>query len=92
MQFEWDPDKARGNLAKHGVSFQEAATLFADTLSWTFPDQQHADLEERWITIGLSEKGRVLVLAHTIFDGGRRVRMISAREATRKERSFYEER
>lgn len=87
--FEWDDAKAERNAAKHGVSFHEAGTVFGDTLTWTYPDSQHSESEQRWITIGMSEERRILVIAHTYEDQA--IRIISAREATRKERKFYEE-
>lgn len=87
--FEWDEDKAARNLDKHGVSFHEAETVFGDTLGSTYPDVFHSEVEQRWITIGMSEDHRILVVAHT--EEGESVRIISAREATRKERKFYEE-
>lgn len=89
MEFEWNPNKAVTNLKKHRVSFHEAATVFGDVLSMTFPDPDHSVDEERSITIGLSQQGRILVVAHTVRKG--RVRIISAREATRHERKYYEE-
>ena len=89
MKFEWNRTKAAANLRKHGVSFDEAATVFADVLSHVFPDVDHSDDETRFLLIGMSQVGRVLVVSHT--DRGEVVRIISAREATRKERTFYEE-
>lgn len=89
MQFEWDENKATRNLAKHGISFEEAATVFGDPLSDTFDDPDHSAGERRFIIIGVSEKGRMLVVAHT--DEQEVVRLISAREPTRVEREFYEE-
>jgi uncharacterized protein len=89
MQFEWDPDKAVSNLAKHGVSFQEAATVFGDPLALTYFDPDHSDEEDRFLTFGHSNEGRLLVVSHTDRDG--RTRIISARPATRKERKSYEE-
>jgi hypothetical protein len=89
VKFEWHGTKAAANLRKHGVSFDEAATVFADNLSHVFPDQDHTDDETRFLIIGMSEAGRVLVVSHT--DREARTRIISAREATRKERNFYEE-
>ena len=74
MRFEWDPAKAKSNFRKHGVSFREAATAFGDPLAWTFPDRDHSETEERMLTIGTSELGTVLVLAHT--EG--RVRLVSS--------------
>jgi hypothetical protein len=89
MQFAWDEKKAAANLAKHGVSFEEAATVFGDPLSDTFDDPDHSAEERRFVIIGMSEQGRMLIVAHT--DDGEIVRLISAREPTRGEREFYEE-
>lgn len=89
MKFEWDPQKADSNLKKHSVSFQEAALVFGDTLSITYPDPDHSVREHRFITVGMSQSGRVLMIAHT--DRGDNIRIISARRATRKERRYYEE-
>ncbi len=89
MEFEWNPDKAALNLEKHGVSFQEAATVFNDPLSMTFPDPDHSIGESRYVIIGLSRFGQLLVVAHT--DRDAKVRIISARKATRQERKFYEQ-
>ena len=89
LQFEWDPEKARINKQKHGIPFHEAATVFADTLSVTFPDSAHSVGEERYITIGMSEFGKVLVISH--IESGDTIRIISARQATRHERKYYEE-
>ncbi|MGQ9555576.1 MAG: BrnT family toxin [Anaerolineae bacterium] len=88
MKFEWDPDKTSRNLRKHGVSFGEAATVFRDTLSVTVADPDHSIEEERYITIGLSSRMRLLMVAHT--EQGERIRIISARELTRREREQYE--
>ena len=87
LTFEWDGDKAQTNLAKHGVSFEEAATVFGDTLSATIPDPQPAD-EDRFVTIGRSAAGRLLVVVHT--DRGGSIRIISARVAEPRERRAYE--
>ena len=89
MILEWDPEKAESNLAKHGVDFHEAGTVLDDPLSTTFPDPHHSMDEERYLTIGLSASGRILVVAHT--DRGEAVRLITARPATSAERRFYEE-
>jgi len=89
MQFEWDSKKAAANLKKHGISFQEAATAFGDPLSLTFPDPDHSIEENRFVSMGLASTGRLLVVAHT--DRNDTVRIISAREATRRERIVYEE-
>lgn len=89
MEFEWDLDKAAQNLKKHDVSFREAASVFGDSLSITFPDPDHSVGESRYVTIGLSSSGRVLIVAHT--DRGDRIRIINARQAMRREQRFYEE-
>jgi len=89
LRFEWDRRKAARNLAQHGVSFDEASTVFADELSLTIPDPDHSDDEERWIIIGRSHRGRLLVVVHTEDDAT--VRIISAREAEKRERVKYEE-
>jgi uncharacterized DUF497 family protein len=89
MKFEWDENKAAGNLVKHGVSFEEAATVFGDPLSDTFNDPSHSAEQRRFIIIGMSERGRMLIVSHT--DDGETIRIISAREPTRGERDFYEE-
>jgi len=88
MEFEWDPKKAKSNLRKHRISFNEAATTFNDLLSFTFDDEVHSDVERRYITLGISHQGRILVVAHTM--RGEKVRIISAREATPRERKWYE--
>jgi uncharacterized DUF497 family protein len=89
MEFVWDNRKAAGNLKKHGISFAEAATVFGDPFSGTFPDPDHSADEDRFITLGLSEAGWVLVVAHVDRSGA--IRIISARKATRLERNYYEE-
>ena len=87
--FEWDKRKAASNYRKHGVSFEEAATAFGDRLSLTIPDPDHSQQEERFILIGLSAAGRLLVVAHT--ERLDTIRIISARLATRGEKVNYEE-
>jgi len=89
IKFEWDPRKARRNLRKHEVNFTEASTVFADTLSITIPDPDHSENEERWVTMGLSNRQRLLVVVHT--EEGETSRIISARLADRHERRKYEE-
>ncbi|MFH1907893.1 MAG: BrnT family toxin [Chloroflexota bacterium] len=89
MDFEWDPRKAEINLRKHGVSFTEAGTVFGDYLAITVPDPDHSDDEDRYITIGWSNRRRLLMVAHT--DRGDCIRIISARELTKAERKDYEE-
>ena len=89
MRFEWDAPKATRNIRKHGVSFEEASSVFEDHLSVTGADPDHSRGEMRWLTIGMSSRGRVLVVAHA--DEGDIVRIISARSATRLERQLYEQ-
>ena len=88
-EFEWDPDKAARNLAKHGVSFPEATTVFGDPLAATLPDRPHSHGEERFATFGRSARGRVLAVQHT--EREQRLRLISARETTRHEQRQYEQ-
>jgi hypothetical protein len=88
LTFEWDPRKERSNLAKHGVGFEEASTIFADRSSLTIPDPEHSQTEERYITIGRAFTGKLLVVVHT--ERGNNIRIISARRASRRERKFYE--
>jgi uncharacterized DUF497 family protein len=90
MDFEWNSQKADINNKKHDVYFEEAATVFGDYFSRTYPDLEHSIDEQRNIIIGLSDKNRLLVVAHT--QRGDCIRIISAREATKRERSFYESR
>lgn len=89
MRFEWDLTKARTNLRKHGVSFEEASTVFYDELAATGADPDHSDGEDRFVTFGVSSQARLLVVAHTDRNDG--VRIISARTATSPERRIYEE-
>ena len=88
MEFEWDADKAAANLKKHGLSFAEAMTVFGDPLEITIVDPDHSESEFRLLSVGLSKSGRLLVVAYT--ERGRRIRIISAREATPKERRDHE--
>lgn len=88
IKFEWDPSKAVRNLRKHGISFGEAATVLQDDLSITVPDPDQP-AEDRYITIGLSTRLRLLIVAHT--ERGDSIRIISARELTSRERKQYEE-
>jgi uncharacterized protein len=89
MEFEWNPDKAKSNLEKHGISFEEAATVFNDALSATFPDPDRSVGESRYVIIGVSRFGNLLIVSHT--DREDKIRIISARKATRHEQKFYEE-
>lgn len=89
MTFEWDPDKAAANFERHGISFEEASTAFGDPLSLTKPDPDHSEAEERFLLLGVTFQGRLVVVAHT--DRGETIRLISARLATRRERRSYEQ-
>ena len=88
LTFEWDEKKARSNATKHGVRFDDASTVFADSLSLTILDPTHSHDEERFVTIGRSHRGKLLVVVHT--DRGDNIRIISARSASRRERRTYE--
>ena len=90
MVYEWDPAKAAANLRKHDVSFSEAASVFLDSFALTFPDPDPSDEDDREITIGVSSRQRTLFVSHLERDD--RIRIISARRATRKERLQYEKR
>jgi uncharacterized DUF497 family protein len=89
VTFTWDPRKAEENLKKHGIDFREAATVFDDPLSTAFPDADHSSNERRFLILGLSALGRILVVSYT--ESGDTIRIISARAATRREQKFYEE-
>ncbi len=88
MEFEWDPAKAEANLVKHGVAFDEAKTVFDDPLYADFYDPDHSDDEHRYIIIGQSERGRLLLVSYT--ETVDTIRIISSREVTRSEREAYE--
>ena len=88
LEFEWDRDKAARNVDKHGVSFEEAATVFEDPLSLTIDDPAHSQQESRLVTVGEPISREVVVVVHT--ERGSSIRIISARRATRRERSTYE--
>ena len=90
IEFEWDKAKARANLKKHGVSFEEAQSVFYDDYARQFFDDDHSDDEQRFIMLGMSIQSRVLVVCHCERSGGNTIRIISARKATTKERKFYE--
>jgi uncharacterized protein len=93
-EFQWDPAKALSNLRKHDVTFDQAATVFLDELALTVYDGANSLDEERWFTLGLHSGGKLLAVAHTyeIAESGNvRIRMISARPATRRERRSYED-
>lgn len=88
MQFEWDPTKAAGNLTKHGLSFDEASSVFGDPLAVSIMDPDHSISEDRFLTTGLSVGQRLLVVSHVYRDGN--IRIITAREASSQERRQYE--
>lgn len=88
LLFEWDPDKAITNLEKHGVSFEEAKTVFGDPNELTIFDDDHSDEEDRYLSLGMSSLGRVVVVSYTERDD--RIRIISARAANKRERGQYE--
>lgn len=93
LDITWDPHKAHSNLAKHGVSFVQAATVLHDALALTVFDAAHSDFEERWFTLGCDSEGKLLAVSHTYQHTGPihvKVRIISAREATKRERQQYE--
>jgi uncharacterized protein len=89
MDFEWDPRKDAANHRKHGVGFREATTVFGDPFALTFPDVEHSESEQRFLTVGTAISGHLLVVAHT--ERQEAIRIISARAATPHERKFYEE-
>jgi uncharacterized DUF497 family protein len=88
MKFTWDPEKAEQNVFAHDVSFQEATTVFGDPLAGTVPDPNHSVGEERFVTVGYSSAGQLLVVCHT--EQGDTIRIFSARRATPHERKDYE--
>jgi len=90
IEFEWDPDKAQSNLVKHGVSFDEARSVFYDEYARQFFDEEQSETEDRFIMLGLSSRFRILVVCHCERGKGDRIRIISARKATAKERRFYQ--
>lgn len=91
--FEWDPNKAKINIEKHGISFEEAATVFLDPLATTIYDPDHSESENRWITLGISQNGKLLVSCHTFSteNGTAIIRIFSSRKATKAEKKKYGE-
>jgi uncharacterized protein len=89
IRFEWDPTKEASNQEKHGVSFEEASTVFSDPLSITIDDPDHSGAEVRFLTMGVTVQNRLIVVIHT--DRAETIRLISARAATPKERRYYEQ-
>jgi len=90
IKFDWDPGKALSNLRKHGVSFEEARSVFLDEHARQFFDEAHSVTEDRFVMLGMSDLLRVLVICHCERDGGNVIRIISARKATANERKYYE--
>ena len=93
LDFEWDPDKAKSNMQKHRVTFEEAATVMHDARAMNMYDPDHSESEDRWITLGISSSGRLLVVCHTFRESPGElvtVRIYSARRATSKEIKIYE--
>ena len=88
LLFEWDKQKALNNEKKHGITFDEASTVFADPLSLTIHDPLHSKIEDRFVIIGVSYRNSMLIVVHT--ERGDKIRIISARKATKKERTYYE--
>ncbi len=89
MEFTWNPEKAASNLHKHRISFWEAISIFDDPLAVTYDDPDHSEQEDRFITYGLSDQNRLLLVSHMVRAG--QTRIISARKATRQERNYYED-
>lgn len=90
--FEWDPRKAHSNYTKHGIRFEEAATVFRDPRALTIFDPDHSESEDRWITMGISKTGRLLIVSHTFQEENKdsvSIRIFSSRKATRKENNLY---
>jgi uncharacterized DUF497 family protein len=90
IEFEWSQAKARANLRKHGISFEEARSVFYDEYARQFFDEDHSKDEERFILLGKSSRSRILIVCHCEKESGDIIRIISARKATAKERKFYE--
>jgi hypothetical protein len=91
LRFEWNPDKAAKNLDKHGISFEEAKTVFSDERAVLFDDPDHSMDEDRFLILGISQNLRLLIVSHCLREGGDVIRIISARKATRREEKQYEE-
>ena len=89
LTFEWDTEKAKANFKKHRVTFEEGKTVYNDPFLWTFPDPEHSAIEQRYLNIGYSARGRILVVSHTEREPS--FRIISCRKATVSERRDYEE-
>ena len=90
IEFDWNPAKARKNLRNHGVSFEEAKSVFYDDFARQFYDETHSDGEERFLLLGVSNASRILLICHCEMESKNVIRLISARKATSKERKLYE--
>lgn len=90
IQFQWDASKARRNLREHGVSFEEAQSVFFDDYARQFFDEEHSDTEDRFLMLGVSNQSRVLLVCHCEIENEDVIRIISARKATAKEKRLYE--
>ena len=90
IKFDWDRNKARSNKQKHGVSFEEAQSVFYDEFAIQFLDEESSDTEDRFLMLGLSHEQRILIVCHCERESGNTIRIISARKATKHERKFYE--
>ncbi len=89
IKFEWDSAKAIANIKKHGISFEEAQSIFYDEFAIQFFDDEHSSAEERFLLLGTSTNSRLLIVAHCERDAGHTIRIISARKATKRESAFY---
>jgi hypothetical protein len=89
ITFEWDPPKAKANLKKHGISFEEAKSVFHDEFAIQFYDDEHSSIEDRFLMLGMSSSSRVLVVCHCAREAGDVIRIFSARRATKRESTFY---
>jgi uncharacterized protein len=90
IEFEWEPSKAAANLKKHGVSVEEAKSVFFDEFAFQFFDEEHSSEEERFLMLGMSSGARLLIVCHCERRHGQVIRIISARKATRRESAFYQ--
>jgi len=90
LKFEWNLTKARSNINKHGVSFEEAQSVFYDEFALQFYDEESSEMEDRFILLGMSNDSKLLIVCHCEGQGGEIIRIISARKATKNERKYYE--
>ena len=90
MEFEWNPAKDKANLKRHGVSFEEAKSVFYDDYAVQFYDENHSEEEDRFLLLGMSNRSKLLMIVHCERDNGNKIRLISARKATSNESTYYE--